>query len=149
MAQAARLQQRPQLQPRQQRRPRYYSVIGGRGYWQPNKQLRALGFRNVTCGEDSPEARAIAEAMNRQATAARLTADAARAVADAGSSKAVYGMLGAFTEVNAKHLHRQQSEKFEPQKVEYRPLVRLQTQQPTRWLEWLRAAFPRFHAARG
>jgi hypothetical protein len=79
MAQAARLQ-RPQPQPRPTR-PRYYSVIGGRGHRRPGKRLRALGFRNVACGDDSPEARAIAEAMNRQANVAlntaRLTADAA------------------------------------------------------------------------
>jgi hypothetical protein len=124
MAQAARLQ-RPQPRPT---RPRYYSVIGGRGYWQPGKRLRALGFCNVACGDDSPEARAIAEAMNRRATAARLTADAARAVADASSSSAVYDMLGAFTEVNAEHLYRMQSEKFELQTVEYWPPVPTQSE---------------------
>jgi hypothetical protein len=66
--------------------------------------------------------------MNRQATAARLTADAAQAVADASSSSAVYGMLGAFTEVNARQLHRTQFEKFEGQTVEYRPLEKSEPQ---------------------
>jgi hypothetical protein len=130
MAQAARIRQsqsRPRLR---SPRPRYYCVIGGNGHWQPNKRLRDLGFRNKACGPDGPEARAIAEEMNGRATAARLTEDAARAVADAGSSSAVYEMLDAFTEVNAKHLHRQQSEKFEPQTVEYRSPVRIQTRPP-------------------
>jgi hypothetical protein len=149
MAQAAR-RQRPQPGPRSRpRRPRYYSVTrSGNGHWQPNKRLRELGFRNQACGPDGPEARAIAEAMNRQATAARLTADAARAVADASSSSAVYGMLCAFTDVNAEHLYRKQSEKFEPQTVEYRLPVRLQTRSPS-LVGRLRAALQTmFHATR-
>jgi hypothetical protein len=52
--------------------------------------------------------------MNRRATAARLTDDAAQAVADASSKSAIYDMLGAFTDVNAWHLRRTQSEKSEP-----------------------------------
>jgi hypothetical protein len=122
---------RQQSQPRpgsRSPRPRYYCVIGRNGHWQPNKRLRELGFRNKACGPDGPEARAIAEEMNRQATAVRLTEDAARAIADAGSASAVYDMLGAFTEVNAEHLYRKQSEKFEPQTVEYRPPVRTQSE---------------------
>jgi hypothetical protein len=68
--------------------------------------------------------------MNRQATAARLTKDAARAVVEAGLPSAVYDMLESFTEVNTKHLHRQHSERSEPQTVEFRPPVRIQTRPP-------------------
>jgi hypothetical protein len=128
MAQAARRRQ-PQARPRSRPpRPRYYCDIGGNGHWQPNKRLRQLGFRNKACGPDGPEARAIAEQMNRQATAARLTQDTARAVAAAALPSAMYEMLNAFTEVNAEHLHRQQSEKFELQTVEYWPPVWTQSE---------------------
>jgi hypothetical protein len=149
MAQAARRQQ-PQPRPRSRSpRPRYYCVIGGNGHWQPNKRLRQLGFRNKACGPDGPEARAIAEEMNRQATAARLTQDTARAVAAAGLPSAMYEMLNAFTEVNAKHLHQQQSEKFEPQTVEYRAPIRLQTRPPAVSLVGrLRASLRTMFAAR-
>jgi hypothetical protein len=61
--------------------------------WQPNKRLRELGFRNAACGPDGPEARAIAEEWNREATASRLSADTARAVMDAGTQSAMYTML--------------------------------------------------------
>ncbi|MCG6115053.1 MAG: hypothetical protein MEQ84_07625 [Mesorhizobium sp.] len=45
-------------------RVRYYSVIKGRGYWQPTATMRALGFRPVSCGPDGPSAWARAEEMN-------------------------------------------------------------------------------------
>lgn len=45
-------------------RVRYYSVIKGRGYWQPTPAMRALGFRPVACGPDGPSAWAKAEEMN-------------------------------------------------------------------------------------
>jgi hypothetical protein len=149
MAQAARLQ-RPQPQPRPTR-PLYYSVIGGRGHWQPGKRLRALGFRNVACGDDSPEARAIAEAMNRQATAARLTGDAARAVTDAPAQTfAVYDMLNAWTWVNEQQLRRRRFEEFELRTAPRRPSVCFQTRPPLASLVGrLRAALhTMFHATR-
>lgn len=46
-------------------RVRYYSVIKGRGYWQPTKAMRAAGFRPVSCGPDGPAAWAKAEELNR------------------------------------------------------------------------------------
>lgn len=45
-------------------RVRYYSVIKGRGYWQPTTAMRALGFRPTSCGPDGPSAWAAAEKMN-------------------------------------------------------------------------------------
>lgn len=42
----------------------YYVVRNGRGYWQPKKNMRALGFECTSCGPDGPEARAIAEGLN-------------------------------------------------------------------------------------
>jgi len=45
-------------------RVRYYSVIKGRGYWQPNATMRSAGFRPVACGPDGPSAWAKAEALN-------------------------------------------------------------------------------------
>ena len=46
-------------------RVRYYSVIKGRGYWQPTAAMRALGFRPTPCGPDGPAAWAKAEELNR------------------------------------------------------------------------------------
>lgn len=46
-------------------RVRYYSVIKGRGYWQPTAAMRALGFRPTPCGPDGPTAWAKAEELNR------------------------------------------------------------------------------------
>lgn len=43
---------------------RYYSVIKGRGYWQPTREMRALGFRPTPCGPDGALAWAKAEELN-------------------------------------------------------------------------------------
>lgn len=43
---------------------RYYSVIKGRGYWQPTAAMRAHGFRPTACGPDGPSAWEKAEALN-------------------------------------------------------------------------------------
>jgi len=43
---------------------RYYSVIKGRGYWQPNAAMRRAGFSSTKCGPDGPTAWAIAEQLN-------------------------------------------------------------------------------------
>lgn len=43
---------------------RYYCVRKGRGYWQPTREMRALGFRPLACGPDGPSAWAKAEEMN-------------------------------------------------------------------------------------
>ncbi|MER8762825.1 hypothetical protein [Mesorhizobium sp. M0968] len=45
-------------------RVRYYSVIKGRGYWQPTAAMRALGFRPTSCGPDGPSAWSVAEKLN-------------------------------------------------------------------------------------
>jgi hypothetical protein len=43
---------------------RHYVVKRGKGFWQPTKAMRALGFQSVPCGRDGPEAWAIAEQWN-------------------------------------------------------------------------------------
>lgn len=48
----------------------YYVVIGGRGYWRPSKKLRKLGFNDITCGIDGPDAWAMAISWNRRVAAA-------------------------------------------------------------------------------
>jgi hypothetical protein len=45
---------------------RYYVVKRGKGFWQPTKAMRALGFSSVPCGDDGPDAWAIAEQWNRR-----------------------------------------------------------------------------------
>jgi hypothetical protein len=54
--------------------PKFYSVIGRNGHWQPGKRGRDLGFGNVACGPDGPKAVAIAENMNRLLMARLQTA---------------------------------------------------------------------------
>ncbi|RWC91709.1 MAG: hypothetical protein EOS72_03380 [Mesorhizobium sp.] len=44
---------------------RYYSIIKGRGYWQPTSTMRAAGFNPQSCGPDGPSAWAIAEKLNK------------------------------------------------------------------------------------
>ena len=43
---------------------RHYVVRRGRGFWQPTKVMRQLGFFSVPCGNDGPDAWAIAEQWN-------------------------------------------------------------------------------------
>jgi hypothetical protein len=46
---------------------KYYTVRrNGRGFWEPKPHMRALGFYNVPCGEDGPDAWAIAEQWNER-----------------------------------------------------------------------------------
>ena len=45
---------------------RYYAVKGGLGFWQPTRAMRSLGFYSVPCGQDGPEAWAIAEEWNQR-----------------------------------------------------------------------------------
>jgi hypothetical protein len=99
--------------------------------------LRTLGFRNVACGPDGPEAHVIAEEMNREAIARRTAQDAARAAVNVGDA---LDMLRTFSEANAALLARSQFEEFETQTVEYRAPVRIQTRPPARRFEWLRSA---------
>lgn len=49
----------------------YYSVRGGRGFWQPTKAMRAKGFLPVACGLDGPSAWKVAEEWNKRWQAAR------------------------------------------------------------------------------
>jgi integrase len=50
----------------------YYSVRrNGRGYWEPRPHMRALGFYSVPCGQDGPDAWAIAEQWNNRWRAVR------------------------------------------------------------------------------
>jgi hypothetical protein len=43
---------------------RHYVVKRGKGFWQPTKKMRRLGFYSVPCGADGPDAWAIAELWN-------------------------------------------------------------------------------------
>ena len=139
---AAQAQLRPERKKiRRKRRkrpgdPKYTTPINGNLHWQPNKRLRELGFRNVACGPDGPEARAIAEDMNRRAIVQRAIDDALGAVmaAPRGGS---YLMLGAWSHANAAELQRSEFEKFESQTVPRQPPVRIQTPPPANWLKWL------------
>jgi len=63
----------------------YYTVRrNGRGFWEPKRPMRALGFYNVPCGPDGPDAWAIAEEWNRRWQAVRRgdTPSPAMAAAD-------------------------------------------------------------------
>lgn len=63
---------------------RYYSVRrNGRGFWEPTKVMRALGFGNVPCGRDGPAAWAIAEEWNRRWDATRTGQSISPAMASA------------------------------------------------------------------
>jgi len=42
----------------------YYVVRKGRGYWLPSPKMKALGFANIRCGANGPQAWAIAEEWN-------------------------------------------------------------------------------------
>ena len=44
----------------------YYVVRKGRGYWLPTPKMKALGFPNVRCGANGPQAWAIAEQWNKR-----------------------------------------------------------------------------------
>jgi hypothetical protein len=43
---------------------RHYVVKRGKGFWQPTKAMRLLGFYSVPCGDDGPDAWANAERWN-------------------------------------------------------------------------------------
>ena len=45
---------------------RHYVIKRGKGFWQPTKTMRALGFYSVPCGNDGPDAWAIAEQWNQR-----------------------------------------------------------------------------------
>jgi hypothetical protein len=45
---------------------RHYVVKRGKGFWQPTRAMRALGFYSVPCGTNGPEAWAIAERWNER-----------------------------------------------------------------------------------
>jgi hypothetical protein len=45
---------------------RHYVVKRGKGFWQPTPAMRALGFQSVPCGQDGPDAWAVAEQWNQR-----------------------------------------------------------------------------------
>lgn len=49
----------------------YYVVRKGRGYWLATPRMKALGFDNIRCGPDGPNAWKIAEEWNRRWQSAR------------------------------------------------------------------------------
>jgi hypothetical protein len=51
--------------------PNYQVRRNGRGFWEPTKKMRGLGFYSVPCGPDGPAAWAIAEEWNRRWQAVR------------------------------------------------------------------------------
>ncbi len=44
--------------------PNYQVRRNGRGFWEPTRKMRALGFQSVPCGADGPEAWKIAQDWN-------------------------------------------------------------------------------------
>ncbi|WP_024341223.1 tyrosine-type recombinase/integrase [Bradyrhizobium japonicum] len=65
---------------------RHYSVRrNGRGFWEPTKKMRALGFGNVPCGPDGPTAWATAERWNQRWDATRTGAAPAPAMVSASN----------------------------------------------------------------
>ena len=43
---------------------RHYVVKRGKGFWQPTRKMRVLGFQSVPCGKDGPDAWSVAERWN-------------------------------------------------------------------------------------
>jgi hypothetical protein len=59
----------------------YYTVRrNGRGFWEPTKRMRALGFQSVPCGDDGPSAWALANEWNDRWQRVRRGEDAAPAL---------------------------------------------------------------------
>ena len=126
--------------------PKYYDVIDGNGYWQPGKGLRELGYYNVPCGPDGPDAIAIAENLNREAFAKRAIVGVARAVRDSGPM-AINAMLEAWSGLNAERLQRSQTIEFEPQTGKFEPQTEefeaggpvqtLRKRESASWLRWI------------
>lgn len=46
--------------------PNYQIRRNGRGFWEPTKKMRLLGFQSVPCGLDGPAAWAVAQAWNER-----------------------------------------------------------------------------------
>jgi hypothetical protein len=146
----AQAQLQPQLRTRRKRTwrkrrpgdPRHYSVtIGGIGWWQPSKTLRKLGYHNERCGPDGPDARAIAEEINREANVKKAAVDAALVSMDYARSdpNAIYPyeMICAWSVGNAKCLQREFERDGVPPQVQTLQ-TRLQTQPAPWWHKWLR-----------
>jgi hypothetical protein len=64
----------------------YYSIRrNGRAFWEPRPHMRALGFYSVPCGQDGPDAWAIAEVWNRRWQAVKHGEAPSPAIAAAGN----------------------------------------------------------------
>ena len=50
----------------------YYAVRKGRGYWLPSPRMKTLGFTNIRCGPDGPQAWTIAQQWNERWQKVRL-----------------------------------------------------------------------------
>ena len=71
------------------RKVRYYTPRrNNRGFWEPPKWAREIGFSSIACGPDGPDAWAIAEKWNEKLDAARLDPTEGERL------KAVHGSLG-------------------------------------------------------
>lgn len=44
----------------------YYVIAKGRGYWRPSASMKRVGFDDIRCGVDGPQAWAIAESWNQR-----------------------------------------------------------------------------------
>lgn len=64
---------------------RHYVVKRGKGFWQPTRTMRGVGFHPVPCGQDGPAAWAVAERWNRRWDATRRGEQPAPATVAAGN----------------------------------------------------------------
>ncbi len=62
-------------------RYQHYVVRKGRGYWLVTPKMKAMGFHNIRCGKDGPQAREIADEWEKRWQAAR------RGLGDSGPRK--------------------------------------------------------------
>lgn len=62
---------------------RHYAVKRGKGFWQPTRKMKAVGFGSVPCGPDGPAAWSIAEQWNLRWDETRSGATPSPAMASA------------------------------------------------------------------
>jgi hypothetical protein len=133
----ARTRHRPRSRPEQ--RPSHYVVKRGRGFWQPTKRMRALGFSSVQCGRGGSKVHAIAESWNvKQDTVRRQLAQSR------GQQEPTYRAITVLSWNLADKLEREFERAGRPTHdptVPRRVPIRVQTHRrlwlPTQWLKWL------------
>ena len=70
----------------------HYQVRKGRGYWQPSKTAKRLGFASVALGLDGPKAWKEAERLNELLDAARTSGENTPKVYPPGTLGAVFDL---------------------------------------------------------